>query len=101
MRFKISKKTAKYSVRLIVKENWQEFFYKHLIEDYQKKEIEKMLNCSKSSCNPRICSSCGKRYTDNWSKKLVHFLHKTQHKHIVLTVPSNLRFILEDFEKPQ
>jgi len=76
-----------YSVRQILKENWKEYLKSHKPLDYQKYEVEKMINCSKNSCNSRICSSCGKRYADDWSRKLL-FKPKS---HIVLTVPSSLR----------
>lgn len=47
-----------------------------------------MINCSKASCNSRICSSCGKRYADNWPKNIS--LLNFPHLHITLTVSSLL-----------
>jgi len=60
-----------YSVRQILKENWKYYLKTNSPTNHQKREIQKMLDCSKNSCNSRICSSCGKRYTDAWSNNLV------------------------------
>lgn len=86
-----------HSVRQILKDNWRTYKDKNPVEDYKIKEIEKMINCNKFGCNSRICSSCGKRYADQWSEKLSYFLHPKLHKHIVLTVPSLLRLTLRNW----
>jgi hypothetical protein len=86
-----------YTIRQILKDNWNDYKKAHQVKDYQIKEVEKMINCSKNSCNSRICSSCGKRYADDWSNGLKEFLPKTNHKHIVLTAPSFLRSILRNW----
>ena len=82
------------TVKQIFLENWENYLKKNSVTSYQKKEVEKMLNCHKHSCNLRICSSCGKRYTDIWSNKLKDYLLPIPHQHIVLTVPILLRDIL-------
>ena len=87
-----------YSVRQILKDNWKSYLYNNKVKDYQKKEIEKMINCSKFGCNSRICSSCGKRYTDQWSDKLSSYLFPVLHKHVLLTVPSLLRPVLRNWD---
>ncbi|MEA2036484.1 MAG: transposase zinc-binding domain-containing protein [Nanoarchaeota archaeon] len=83
-----------YSVAQIIRENWKEYLKNNRVLSYQKAEMEKMINCSKNSCNSRICSSCGKRYADDWSRnlKLNHF-----NKHVVFTVPAYLRHIFRDW----
>ncbi|MDP3698204.1 MAG: transposase zinc-binding domain-containing protein [Nanoarchaeota archaeon] len=86
-----------YTIRKILEENWSDFCNNNPVTDYQKKEVEKMIHCSKHSCNSRICSSCGKRYTDQWSEQLKHYLFPIKHKHIVLTVPAILRPTLRDW----
>lgn len=88
-----------YSVRQIIKENWKHYLKINNPLKYQKKEIEKLLTCSKNSCNSRICSSCGKRYTDDWANNLKNILSESRYKHIVLTVPSFLREILRNWQK--
>lgn len=84
-----------HTVKQIITENWKLFLKKHVVLSYQKYEVEKMLNCSKNSCNSRICSSCGKRYADNWSNNLD--LSSGPHKHLIFTVPSYLRPVLRDW----
>jgi hypothetical protein len=88
-----------YTIRQILGENWHEYLKVHNPQHYQRKEVEKTINCSKHSCNSRICSSCGKRYTDQWSDKLQDYLFSVEHKHVVLTVPAILRPILRDWNK--
>lgn len=84
-----------YSVRQIIKENWKSYLKGYKILPYQKLEIEKMLACSKNSCNSRICSSCGKRYADDWSNNLK--LTTRNNKHLVFTAPSILRSIFRNW----
>ena len=86
-----------YSVRQIFKENWKSYLRTHKPTDHQKREVEKMIDCSKNSCNSRICSSCGKRYTDQWADRLSSFLFQAPHRHVVLTVPSFLRPVLRNW----
>src|SRR3989338_865195 len=87
-----------YSIRQILKENWGNYLKKHNPTAHQKREIQKMLDCSKNSCNSRICSSCGKRYTDTWSNNIVKRLYPLPRRHVVLTVPSLLRHSLRNWK---
>src|SRR3989338_7312525 len=87
------------TVKKIFQENWNEYLKRNTLTYNQKKEVEKMLNCHKHSCNSRICSSCGKRYTDQWSGRLQGFLFPVGHNHVVLTVPAILRSKLRDWGK--
>ena len=87
-----------HSVRQILKENWKNYVKNHNPTEHQKREVHKMIDCSKNSCNSRICSSCGKRYADIWSKNLENGLRPTPCRHVVLTVPSLLRPILRDWK---
>jgi len=86
-----------YSIKQILQENWRKYLKNHKTTSYQRKEIEKTINCSKQSCNSRICTSCGKRYTDHWSDKLRNHLFPVGHKHIVLTAPATLGSTLRDW----
>lgn len=49
----------------------------------------------KFSCNSRICSRCGKRYTDKWSQGLAQKLFPITHRHFIFTIPSELWSLLE------
>ncbi|MBI2658464.1 transposase zinc-binding domain-containing protein [Candidatus Woesearchaeota archaeon] len=77
-----------YSVRQIIKENWKSYLKTHSPTAHQKEEIQKMIDCSKNSCNSRICSSCGKRYADDWANNLVNAYARFHARHVVLTTPS-------------
>jgi hypothetical protein len=88
-----------YTIKQILSENWHNYLKTHKVEDYKINEVEKTINCSKHSCNGRICSSCGKRYTDGWSDRLQNYLFPVEHRHVVLTVPSILMPILRDWNK--
>ncbi len=89
----------RYTVRRVLQENWKNYLKNNEVTDYQRKEIEKAINCNKHSCNSRICTGCGKRYSDQWSEELQKCLFPVDHKHIVLTVPAVLRPKLKDWIK--
>jgi len=86
------------SVKQILKENWKSYLKANNPTDHQKREVQKMIGCSKNSCNSRICSSCGKRYADDWSNNLKCYLIPKPKRHVVLTVPSLLRPILRNWK---
>ncbi len=86
-----------HSVRQILKEKWKSYLRSNNPTSHQKREVEKMIDCSKSSCNSRICSSCGKRYADAWSDGLKSTLYPLPCRHVVLTVPSCLRNTLRNW----
>ena len=50
-------------------------------------------------CNSRLCSDCGKRYTDQWSKTLSRKMFNVPHRHAVMTIPDRLRPLLKDDRK--
>jgi hypothetical protein len=92
--------------------NWDVYRFQHKNELRQVEidEVEKMLSCKDSSrgffvyycpccddscivyfgCNSRLCSCCGKNYTDKWSKSLKKALFDVTHRHIVMSVPEDL-----------
>ena len=86
-----------HSVKQIIKENWKSYLRAYNPTNHQRWEIIKMMDCSKNSCNSRICSSCGKRYNDVWSNNLVKRLYPFPCRHVVLTVPSLLRPVLRNW----
>jgi hypothetical protein len=95
------------TVKQILEVSWNDFLLTHDVEEYQKKEVERALNCygydngcfvfycnhcdkyifQSYGCNSRICSCCGKRYADIWSAGLAKSMLKISHRHIVFSVP--------------
>lgn len=88
----------------------------HNIRDIELFEVTKSLNCygydngrfvysckkcgswvfQSLGCNSRICSSCGKRHADNWALNLSKRMFKVPHRHIVLSIASELWPYLKD-----
>lgn len=76
--------------------------------------VEKMLGCGHPSngyaeyicpccfekkkvpftCKSRFCTSCGKRYIDEWVEKTVKNIFDVSHRHLVFTIPQELREII-------
>ena len=55
------------------------------------------------TCKSRFCHKCGKKYTDDWSDKQQEMIFNVPHRHMVFTIPKELRNVffkdLEDSEK--
>lgn len=49
-------------------------------------------------CNSRICSCCGKRYTDQWSHSLSKAMFNVPHRHFVMSVPDSLWPFLKNWD---
>ena len=45
------------------------------------------------TCKSRFCNKCGKKYTDDWSDKQQELIFNVPHRHMVFTVPQELRDI--------
>ncbi len=45
-------------------------------------------------CNSRLCSDCGKRYTDQWAKTLSSKMFDVPHRHAVMTLPDRLLLVI-------
>lgn len=43
------------------------------------------------TCKSRFCHKCGKKYTDDWSDKQQEMIFNVPHRHMVFTVPEELR----------
>ena len=43
------------------------------------------------TCKSRFCTSCGKVYVDNWVKKMTAEILDRPHRHLVFTIPEQLR----------
>lgn len=110
-------KKSSVSVKQILVDNWSGYVFRHDVTDYQKKEVEKALDCyghnkgcfvyyckhcddfvfQSMGCNSRICSCCGKRYTDQWSQSLSKAMFPVSHRHFVMSVPPDLWSFLRDW----
>ena len=109
-----------YSVKLIFQENWEDYLKTHDVRDIEREEVEKMLSCKDNSrggfwyyckncneyrfvpfgCNSRLCSCCGKRYSDQWASMLSEKLIKNIfHRHLVFGIPDMLWNYFHDDRK--
>ena len=43
------------------------------------------------TCKSRFCHKCGKKYTDDWSNKQEEMIFDVPHRHMVFTIPLELR----------
>lgn len=97
--------------------NWDVYRYKHRDElrSVEIEEVEKMLTCGERGyriyecpncgevkiihfgCNSRVCTHCGKKFTDKWADSVARKTFDVKHRHVVLTIPEQLRsFFYED-----
>jgi len=109
-------------IKRIFNDHWDSFYriYNKNIRENVVKEVEKMLKCkdirygyielrcehcdeSKKvgfTCKSRFCTSCGKVYTDKWVESMLGNLINVRHRHIVFTIPEELRsFFGEDRQR--
>ena len=47
------------------------------------------------ACKSRICTRCGKAYTDEWADKLVSSLYGVSHRHMVFTIAEEPRELID------
>jgi hypothetical protein len=87
------------------------------VREVEKQEVEKTLSCKKLKrgcflyfcavcikfvivtfgCNSRLCSCCGKRYSDKWADRLTRkIMPKTEHRHMVFSVPEILWWLVRN-----
>ncbi len=96
------------TIKNILQCHWEDYKRTHPVREIEEKEVEKMLLCRSNKifvytcekchrtvyqflgCNSRLCTRCGKRYTDQWSKKLAKRLANVPHRHFVFSIPSQL-----------
>ena len=103
----------KSKLRKILEENWDEFYkrYKNRIRPSVIAEVKKVMKCKDISngyielkckdcgeikkvgftCKSRFCTSCGKVYVDNWVNGMLGKLINVKHRHMVFTIPEELR----------
>lgn len=115
---KIGRFHSEFSVKEIFTDNhnWDRYYYFHRqeIRQVEKGEVEKMMSCKGPDrgcyvyycpkceeyhdillgCNSRLCSDCGKRYTDQWAKTLGSRMFDVPHRDAVMTLPDRLRPVL-------
>lgn len=52
------------------------------------------------TCKSRFCHKCGKKYTDDWSEKQQEMIFNVPHRHMVFTIPKEIRKVFfEDRKK--
>jgi len=106
-------------IKRIFQDHWEEFLSQHkdkILEDMQSSVIEpvsKMLGCCTKemgyaiymctnccehpekivffTCKSRFCTSCGKAYVDDWVDKMSTQMLDVSHRHLVFTIPEQLR----------
>jgi hypothetical protein len=110
------------SIKSIFREFWYilcielEGVYSQLHWESIVENVEKMINCREPSngfaeyicpecfekkkvpftCKCRFCTSCGKRYVDQWVEKTVSRIFDVTHRHLIFTIPRELRKIIFD-----
>ena len=99
-------------------DNWGDYMRKHKAElrGVEIREVYKMLHCQDPdngyitfecpqcyetktihfNCNSRICTHCGKKYTDKWAWDLAKRLFDVPHRHVVMTMPDVLWHIFKE-----
>lgn len=105
------------SVKEILSSAWASYAERHKLRPIEIKEVEKAISCygyekgcfihychhcdqwifQSLGCNGRLCSLCGKRYTDQWAKALSQHMFQVPHRHFVISIPNTLwPFLKED-----
>lgn len=89
--------------------NWNVFKFKHAddLREVEVAEVEKMLHCQDDDsgyfiffcpgcketkivhlgCGSRVCTHCGKHFTDRWAAGVAENVYDVVHRHCVFTVP--------------
>ena len=108
-------KNVPVTVKIILAFCWFYYTRTHYVRDIEAKEVSKALGCyghnngcfvyickdcgeyvfQSLGCNSRICSCCGKRHADQWAINLSKRMFKVPHRHIVLSIASELWPYLE------
>ena len=105
------------TVKHILESSWSDYIQINNIRPIEEKEVNKSLNCYDTKngcfvyhcekcdkfifqslgCNSRLCSCCGKRHADAWALNLSKKMLKVPHRHLVLSVASELWIYLKDW----
>jgi hypothetical protein len=100
-------------IRKIFSEHWEDFVRtvgKSKIRPIVIREVERMLGCGDLrngyveyrcrcgkkkhvgfTCKSRFCPSCGVAYTDRWVENMGEKMFNVSHRHVVFTIPEELR----------
>ncbi|MBI3949908.1 MAG: transposase zinc-binding domain-containing protein [Acidobacteria bacterium] len=107
-------------LRQIFRDHWESFQPKlsslvpEAMVDVINEVVEKMLGCRDPeqgyyeyrclkcgyrktvamTCKSRFCPSCGKVYVDRWVEGVVKEVIDVTHRHVVLTIPAQLRAVI-------
>jgi len=93
--------------------------HKSSLSQHQLSEIQKMLLCHDpsqgyilfqcqdcgdavtvhTSCNSRLCPSCGRRMTEDWANRIKNILLTCPHRHCVFTLPVELWSLMKNDRK--
>ncbi len=103
-------------IKQIFIDHWDEFSKEHNnIREVVFHEVSKMIQCGSLengflefkcetcgevkrvgfTCKSRLCSSCGKIRMDDWVEDLTKRMAKTNHRHVIFTIPEELRIIFQ------
>jgi len=109
-------RASKYTIKQILEENWDDFYNKHkqLIRPVVVENVKKVIACSDKdilgynvyvcldcgkkhfvphTCKSRFCNKCGKVKNDDWVEKAQTRLFNIPHKHLVFTIPWEIRLL--------
>lgn len=107
------------TVKIILAFCWFYYVKTNNVRDVEAKEVKKALACyghnngcfvyictcchkyvfQSLGCNARICSCCGKRHADAWALQLSKRMFKVPHRHLVLSIASELWPYLKEDRK--
>lgn len=104
---------ARGDIKRIFSDHWEEFLerFGHKVRPVIKKEVKKVMECGDFAngyaeyqcqkcgkkkkvpfrCRSRFCGTCGKVYIDNRAENMSAKLIKSKHRHMVFTIPEELR----------
>lgn len=102
---------AKGIIKEIFTDKWADFEKRYTVRPVVSKEVSKMLKCRDISqgyseyccpdcrefkyvaftCKSRFCTSCGQKATEQWVEQLSKELMDVPHRHMVFTIPEELR----------
>lgn len=103
-------------MKIILAFCWVYYVKTHNVRAVEAHEVKKALDCygykngcfvysckdcgqwvfQSLGCNARICSCCGKRHADSWAVDLSKRMFKVPHRHLVISVASELWPYLKD-----
>ena len=109
-------RTSRYTIKEILKDNWDDFYSRHkeMIRPAVIENVAKVMACGDKNilgyntyvcpgcrekrfvphtCKSRFCNACGKVKNDEWTEKAQTRLFNIPHKHLVFSVPWEIRLL--------